>query len=126
MKPVTETQNAQLIYQDGNPIMITFSPVASGQTSPTVTMANKYGTQTNSLKMAFLLEANPFGFLPEKALQPLLGKPPRTLITASDLKSTTSMTTTYTYQFNSSDQLIGVGRAGNSAPFSFLFENTCS
>ena len=126
MKPVTETQDARLIYQDGNPVMITFSPTASGQTSPTVTMANKYGTQMNSLKMAFLLEANPFGFSPEKALQPLLGKPPRTLITSSDLKSaTTSMTTTYTYQFNSSGQLIGVGRAGSSAPFSFLFENTC-
>ncbi len=126
MKPVIETQNAQLTYQDGNPVMITFSSTASGQTSPTVTMANKYGTQTNTLKMAFLLEANPFGFSPEKALQPLLGKPPRTLITSSDLKSNSvSMTTTYTYQFDQNGQLTRVGRAGPSAPFGFMFENTC-
>lgn len=126
MKPVTETQDAQLSYQDGNPILVTFSTTASGQTSPAVTMANQYGTQPNTLKMAFLLEANPFGFSPDKVLQPLLGKTPRTLITSSDLKSTTvSMKTTYTYQFDQNGQLTRVGRAGNSAPFGFAFDNTC-
>lgn len=126
VKQISETRDAQLTYQDGNPVTIAYSTTDLGGTKQAGTMTNQYGIQANPLKLIFLLEANPFGFSPEKALQPLLGKPPRTLITSSNLQSASiSMTTTYTYQFDQKGQLINAEQVGNSAPFGFVFENTC-
>lgn len=120
-----ETTDAQLRYQDGNPVTITYVDTVANQTSSSSTILNQYGTQPNPVKISFLLEANPFGYAPDRALQPLLGKPPRTLITTAKLTATMNLTTTYTYRTNASGQLVAVGRAGSSAPFSISFDTTC-
>ena len=125
---LSQTTQAQLSYQDGNPVGITYLDTEGNQTQSASLTTNRYGTQPNPVKLPFLLEANPFGYSPDRALQPLLGKPPRTLITSSALSGPLPMTTQYTYRTDASGQLVQVGRASSpvlSAFFSLSFETTC-
>ncbi|NID13442.1 DUF4595 domain-containing protein [Fibrivirga algicola] len=122
---LTKTTDAQLTYQDGNPVTITYLDREANQTMSSTITTNRYGTQSNPVNLSFLLEANPFSYSPDQVLQPFLGKPPRSLITSAELKGTSNMTTTYTYRTNASGQLVQAERAGNSAPFSISFATTC-
>jgi len=125
---LSETADAQISYQDGNPVTITYVANQDNRLKSASITTSQYSTQLNPVKLAFLLEANPFGYSPDQALQPLLGKIPRTLITTSALTGTIRMTTNYTYRTNASGQLTQADRAsspGISAPFNFSFDTTC-
>ena len=122
---LSQTTEAQLSYQDGNPVTITYLDTEGNNTKSASLTTNRYGSQPNPVKLPLLLEANPFGYSPDRALQPLLGKPARHLITSSALSGPLSMTTQYTYQTDASGQGVQVGRVGNSAPFSISVDTTC-
>ena len=127
----TETYRQDIQYAVGNPVLITYSKTVAGVVRESGTISNRYGTQTNLVRIPLLLETDQSSFL-TSSLQPLLGNPPASLITFSKVMGGQKADSTrFIYQSDAKGQLLEATRQPGALnvfdykPFTYTFKNSC-
>ncbi|MBC8111661.1 MAG: DUF4595 domain-containing protein [Verrucomicrobia bacterium] len=123
---LTKSFQKQLTYLDGNPVEIIIEKKEPGLKDRITTIRNQYSTQANPLKIPFLIESSPSGYMKYTYMEILLGKPARHLIRTSELNELGRVDTLiqHTYKFGENGQLseVASNRLFNSK---ISFENNC-
>lgn len=124
----TSTYERKIQYQDGNPVAMTY--VEEGKVMNTYSY--QPGPQPNPLKVPFLLESLTYSStIDERALQPLLGKPSRNLVTRLELSNAARpndppITLQYAYEVNAAGFPVRVSHPNTIVPGpTHSLETTC-